>query len=263
VTECGDFIAALKRGEPSSSPELAAHTASCEVCRDLAGSPSLGNRLAALDPPALPVSFDAIAAAISRERGPVAWLRSRPAATRFVLAVLVAATTAIAVLAAGHGPRRDLSLYPLPRLVLALGLLGGVSLGSIWLVFRPLQLAPLTRASVFVLIAGFAVRLALALLPRTHPADPDALAVHGPNALECFTSGAVMGLPLVAFALAASRMPTLTTRLLAASAAGLLGNLVLELGCPSTDPTHLLEGHAPIVPALVSLAYVISKGVAR
>jgi hypothetical protein len=58
-------------------------------------------------------------------------------------------------------------------------------------------------------------------------------------------------------------MPTRFTRLLAASAAGLLGNVILELGFPSTEPTHLLEGHAPIVPVLVSRTYVLSKGVAR
>lgn len=261
MVDCGEIVAAVKRGEPPSGPGVDVHVASCEPCRDLLeSSAQLAHALRSLEAPSPPVSFDSVARTIGGERGPIAWLKSRSTLARFSLAAVVGASVGAAVLSLGHGIRRDLPQYPVPRLALTLGLLGGVCLASVRVVLRPIQLAPLSRGSLLALLAvGALARLGLALLPRSHAADPAALAVHDPSVAECLIAGTLMGIPLFAAVVLAARMPSWTNRLLAACAAGLLGNVVLELGCPSTEPAHLLEGHAPIVPALVSAALLLPR----
>jgi hypothetical protein len=259
--DCKDIKEAARRGEKLSGPDLDAHLASCAACAEIvAAPPAFVRALGAMDPDGPAPSFEGLARALTRERGVGAWLRSRPTWARFALALAAAFACGFAVLSLGHGLRGDLARYPSSRLALSLGLLIGLGVSSLWAALRPVHVAPLPRSALFALLT--AATLAVLLLsgvPPAHARDPAALAAHDPSARACFFTGALLGQPFLAVALVASRLRSALELALAAAAAGLLGNVVLELGCPSTDQMHLLEGHAPIVPALVTLAALFAR----
>jgi hypothetical protein len=74
---------------------------------------------------------------------------------------------------------------------------------------------------------------------------------------RCAAFGAVMGLPVLAFALLARRAHVEgVVASLAGVAAGLTGNLALQLHCPNTNVAHQLLGHW-VVLLVLPLATVV------
>jgi hypothetical protein len=186
-----------------------------------------------------------VQARIARERGVLAWLCSLSTPMR--LALVCGTLSLLVVAAALFLPRReDLAAYPLWRMVLTLAVFALLAAGASWRVLRPLHLPPAsTRLSTMLLVLGLAIPCALAVIPLPHQGV--AAGAGAQFALECGRCagfGAVMGLPVLVLALMAGRSRIEgVVAALAGVAAGLTGNLVLQLHCPNTDVGHQLLGH--------------------
>src|SRR5262249_2617559 len=157
IMTCREAHDAIRQGR---RPE--AHLAECEPCRSLAASGGLVARaLGRLDagpaPPALAPDH----------RGRLAALR--PASTRTRRAAALALFAAVPLVVALLAPRRDLSVYPVPRMVLALALLAVVGLGLGARALRRLDRPDRARWADPLLVAAASVVVALiALLPAPY-----------------------------------------------------------------------------------------------
>lgn len=256
--DCRQVEQALIRGDAVDQGDLAAHLEGCLACQELAAAgPALVRALDSPDPAGADLGplKAALARRLERERGPLAWLRSRATPVRIVLALAAALVTLVAVLLLT--PRADLATYPTGRMALALiPMLAGLA----WLAndaLRPMHLPPATRLRIgLALGAGLLIPLGLAIMPQAHTAHPASLVGMGedfwPRAVACFVFGLITGLPVLVIAQLADRGGGWLGRLLLALAvAGLAGNLALQLHCPITHPAHLLAGHASVGVALV------------
>jgi hypothetical protein len=195
----------------------------------------------------------AVRADLERERGAVAWLRSRSTPARLGLALgLVALVAALVLLLAA---RHDLHAYPLARLVAMLGWFTVAAGACAWLALRPAYLPRPSRA-VIAAAAAFALGgpVVMALLPEVHTND-----LRG-HAAVCFGIGTVAGLLALVVARALDRGAQGAGQLvLAAAAAGLLANITLALHCPVNHLGHLLLGHASVPFALVVGAWLARR----
>lgn len=270
MADCRDIEDRIARGETPSSVSERAHLEECESCRLLvADDGHLGRALGEAPRAELDLAGlrESVNAELDAEVGPVAYLRSRTTFVRAAVTVAVAALVALVVLRVA--PRSDLSLYPMPRMALALALLLVPLLVALVVVLRPLQRHALPNALVWgALILGVATPWVLALLPRAHALHPDALGGDGSDrvalALRCLAFGIATGLPvlLALWAFDRGAHAALRRALVAAAAAGLMGNLVLQGHCPITSPSHLALGHATVGLVLLA-AYVLGAVRAR
>lgn len=187
----------------------------------------------------------AVRADLDRERGVVAWLRSRSTPARLGVALGFVALVALLVLLVAA--RHDLHVYPLARLLLMLGWFVVAAGACAWLALRPAYL-PRPSAGVVAAVAAFALfgPVAFALLPEVHTNE-----LRG-HAGICFGIGTIAGGLALLFARALDRGAHGTGQVvLAAAAAGLLANIALALHCPVNHLGHLLFGHATVPFALV------------
>jgi hypothetical protein len=203
-------------------------------------------------PTALPaLSFADLEAELNRERGLRAKLRSLPVLTQraLVIGLGVAIGSLMWVLA------KDVAAE---RALVTLGSLSTVCLMALWHALRPIHQPPLPAwAWGGLLLLGIAVPVGVAFLP------PLALGPGEPPALKCFGLGTLMGLPVLLLALVVDRAPRVAAlgsgTLLAAVAAGGLGNVCLEGHCASDGTVHRLVGHALIGVCLLAAAYALSR----
>ena len=180
------------------------------------------------------------------EGGLLGRLRSLKTGTRAALVLaLMAAVTALTVVVT---PRADLAAYPTPRMFAVLIVLAVVTGAATWRLLRPLHLPPpsvwMSRA---LLVVGVLTPVVLSLIPIDHVGGHAGHGAHFFAACgKCLGFGGVLGLPvlLLAFAVRRSRVDGAAVAALAGVAAGLTGNLTLQVHCPITDPSHLLLGHA-------------------
>jgi hypothetical protein len=183
---------------------------------------------------------------LERERGAIAWLRSRSTPVR--LGLVLAFVALVAVLTLTLAARRDLHVYPLVRLVLTVGWFGVAAGACAWLALRPAYL-PRPAAGVDCAVAAFALcgPVVAALPPELHTND-----VRG-HAGACFAIGTIAGLVALVIARGVDRGAHDTGQLvLAVAAAALLGNIALALHCPVNHMPHLLLGHATVPLAMVA-----------
>lgn len=272
MTECHDIHRLAAGGGPLEGREVEAHLEACAPCRELAAEAELARALAedaaaarlddALDDE-LEGMLGRVTARVEAERGPRAWLRSRSTPLRLALGLAAVALTGSFALVTA--PREDLVVYPLDRMALVLGAMAAAAAVSLIFGLRPLWRPSLGSAPRWSVILGVpAGVVALALAPEAPSLHPASLAGGGaefaPAALACFAYGAALGLPIVALLRAAERRERwpLAQALLAAAAAGLAGNLALQLHCPITDPWHLLWGHASVSLALPLVLGVVA-----
>jgi len=254
---CDDTRAHLARGETPTSVAAVAHLDACDACATLtAGGGRLGRALAGLDESEMPqldlsALAESVTARIADERGPVAWLRQLATPVRFGLATLVLAMVALA--AVYLTPRIDLAVYPLGRMLMIVAAYVAVALvGLAWAV-RPLHRAgPRRVVLAAVVLAGGLLPWVVALLPRVaalHPASVEGVGAEFlPRAGACFLFGTVLALPILAAAWGVDRggHRGRWRGWLAAIAAGIGGNLVLQLHCPIIHLDHLIVGHATV-----------------
>lgn len=251
TVDCRQARDRLATGEVDDAVE--AHLEGCLECA------RVGAELAGLAPvpdPAFPGELlGRVEGALARERGPVAWLRSRPTPLRLVLAVLVGlgvpAALGVWLL------RPDLGVYPVLRYGGVLVTVAAMAGAAIHFALRPLDRPSLGSGLAW---AAGGILLLVAILPPAHQAHPASL--HGtgaelvPAALTCLTVGLLAALPGVILLLALDRasVPWLGrgTRL-ATVAGGAAGFLALHLLCPITAPIHLVTGHVGVFGVLLLL----------
>jgi len=229
------------------------HLAQCAVCQEMMDLPTA----IALDP-SLSANIGAIDVAhllsqtqlqLSRERGLLAWLRSRRTPLRLAFAVTVALLPAAAQL--GFSRRHDLGDYPLPRLLLAvvmyLAIVVFATKSLLFPLYRPKSSRALTLSAVLALGLPF-ILAALApayAQPASHVEIQHSFLY---QAGVCLRYGTWLSLPAVLLFVAMDRQLArgrffLT---LAASIGGIAGNFALLLHCPNEQPAHQLLGHATV-----------------
>lgn len=226
--------------------------------------PRLREALRAAELTAGPGALDDVFARVSddvarEDAHPLARLRAR--STRARRAIAIASFIALFGFAITQGARGDLALYPLPRLVLECAAYVVLLVLSIFAAVRSEALPALPRARVALLVAlGVVAAVVLAVAPAPH-ALPIHLVGRESDAFmgggsPCMYVGLTLGLPVYVVLRLVDRGSPLAS-VLAASAAGLLANLVLQVHCPVTSVGHRLVGHASIGPILL-----VSLGVA-
>ena len=77
------------------------------------------------------------------------------------------------------------------------------------------------------------------------------------HASPCMIYGFVFGLPVYGALRFLDPGSSHAARIIAACAAGLAGNMVLELHCPMGGSTHLMAGHASIIVVYVLGVFLI------
>jgi hypothetical protein len=235
------------------------HLAGCPGCRELLAEHALlGSGLSAARDSAdvTPPGFAELERVLASEKGLRAWLRSRPTLVRAAISVwsLLLVLTFFVL----TRRRADWELYPALRLNLLFALFG---LGAFVAIDFALR-GPLRRGRTLyalVALASLAVPVIAALLPRAHTLHDASLqgtiSHFGERASGCFTTGLIASAPLAILIYLFNREDRLSplTAALAAGAAGLGANLVLQAHCAITDPEHLLVGHA-----LLSLGWLLA-----
>ncbi len=204
-------------------------------------------------------SFSALSAALNRESGLRAWLRSRSTRTRHVLMGVTTLGTILAVLK--FSVRPDLS-EAAGRVTAALLIYGCAAGGAITLALRPLHRSGWPRnIAGIVLAAGIGGALGLALLPIVsgQPLPGPTGAVAG-SAMNCFVWGTILSAPLLALGWLLERGgDNLVGRLLlTGGAAGLVGNLYLECHCPAQSPNHMMLGHVTVIFGMLALGLLLA-----
>jgi hypothetical protein len=198
--------------------------------------------------------LSSVEAQITRaEATPTFWLRTR---STFVRRLIASSAAAIVVVVFGVLlTRRDLAAMSPLHIAVALGALGSLLGLSVHQALRPLHRPPPPRWSSAALTALTLIStLALALFPA------GAAHVHGPldPVSPCLFFGLLTGLPVYAVLRLLDRGKS-AAPLLASCAAGLAGNLVLSLHCPSDAPEHLMLGHFSVVLLFVAGLAVVHR----
>ncbi len=196
--------------------------------------------------------------ALAAEQGMLARLRAMPTSRRLTLVVLL--SVAVTVASVVFTPRVDLAVYPSWRMLGSLALLGMVTAAAAWRLLRPLYAPPSPLwVSRGLVVAGVLLPVALALIPMQHvgvAADEGSRFALGCG--KCLAFGGAMGFPVLLLALLSrrSRIDGAAVTALAGVAAGIAGNLTLQVHCPITEPVHLLIGHALLVVLLAGAAVI-------
>lgn len=178
------------------------------------------------------------------EGSPAFWLKSRSSATRRVIAGGAAAL--IVGLGGALALRGDFASYPPIPMAIALGSLATLLGLAIHQSLRPLHRPPMSRGARATMVAlTLGATFAIALFAPSEAADD--VATHGllEHVSPCLFYGLLVGLPLYLVLRLLDRGGA-RTALLAACAAGLIGNLALTLHCPIDDPEHLMLAHAQV-----------------
>jgi hypothetical protein len=195
---------------------------------------------------------------LAEERGLIASLRSLPTHQRvsLVLALSVLVTVGALLLT----PRGDLAAYPAARMAITLAILFTVTAFASWRLLRPLHLPPPRRAgSTVLLVGGMLMPFVMSVLPLGHIGHPPGLGAEFVfGCMRCLLFGGALGLPVLILALTMRRAAVdgAAVAALAGVAAGLTGNLVLQVHCPITDQAHLLGGHALLLVVLAAAAWL-------
>lgn len=194
----------------------------------------------AADPTDLDALFEATLQAREADRGVSGWLRSRPTWLRRLIATSAVFTMLGAI--AIFEPRHDLAEIGIAALLPPALALGVLVLVSIWVALRPMQAPTLSRAKVASLLG---ICVASAIVVAIYPADE--VATGGALAVwPCFGLGLLVGLPVYALTRLLDRGSRISA-VLAAGAAGLAGNLALEVKCAMDGAAHGLGGHASVL----------------
>lgn len=236
MTQPSEPNSAASRGaapnDPELDPELAALLARVDDERP--------------DPSEVAALYGGVRGHIVAAKGsPVERLRARPTWLRRLLGVLV--FLFVVGITTGTQRRVDLAAYPLAHLLAYLGSIATLIAVCTFAALRPLHRPSLPKLTGIGLgLLAIAATVVLAIVPDFHahaPLPSGSLLAH---ASPCFVYGFLVGAPIYVALRVLDRGNPLG-RVLAASAAGLTGNLVLELQCPSGGVDHLVVGHAGVV----------------
>jgi len=258
----------LARGGTPSGADAERHLGECATCAELMdgdadtwmaqleGGSELGGSgdLEAL--------FEKVQGSVDRDQGAIGWLKSRSTPKRIAAALTVPAVLVAFQLLTKLRP--DISVYPVGRMTLEVVALLVGTVGATVMALRPLQRAHRPAFTWAWLALVLAVPFLMAATGPAHLAYPASLEGVGDDfwrrAMACFGYGVAMAAPawvaLALFDRQSSRAGTVV--LIAGAVSGLVGNFVLHVHCPLTDPTHLLVGHATVGIALLPIAAAIA-----
>lgn len=155
-------------------------------------------------------------------------------------------------------PRRDLSAYPLPLLLLYVGCLGVLLMLALAAVLRPAHRPNLPRWKSMALTAlAIAATTVLALVPNLH-AHAEVRPFGIMSIAPCALFGLGVGVPIYGLLRLLDRGNPLG-RVVAAAAAGLMANITLELKCPYGGAAHLVIGHVMVLVFFVAGALIADR----
>ena len=185
---------------------------------------------------------------LAKERGPHAWLSSRPTWLRVVLGM--AALVSLGIGAFALMPRQDVGFVFFAKL-------GAIAMAislAVFAALRPIHRPPLSSGQQAALwVAAAMLPAALAFIPTGAPQGVEAV-VHAP-AIKCLIVGTLGAVPLMLFMAVLSRRSSRSAAISAAVAAGLGANLFLENHCAASATGHLILGHAMVVVICAALAW--------
>lgn len=191
---------------------------------------------------------------IAAERGVRAELRALSTPRRYLFVLLpLCALAGVALLVR---PRLDLAVYPAARMGLVLGVVAALLLTSLSFALWSLAWRPVPEWLRKLAVALTPISLfALYALPPAHTAHPASLQAEGTGALivralPCLVIGSLVAASAFLLLRAFDRGAMRATWLFAACA-GLYANLLLQLHCSVTAPSHMLLGHLGV--ALLAL----------
>lgn len=193
------------------------------------------------------------------EKRPTFYLKTR--STRARRAIAVGAFLAIGGVTAATWLREDFGDYPAWRMGLALGSATILIVASVFMALRPSHLPALPRwKGVGLILLSCVSVLVLASLPAAEHAAQHEHPMEGASifaqSMPCMYLGLLFGVPVYVLARLLDRGTSLSA-FLAAAAAGLAGNFVLQLHCPIDHAMHNVLGHASVVVVfLIAVALV-------
>lgn len=203
------------------------------------------------EPPLGAEELDALFAGVgarvdAAERSPGYRLKTQPTSVRRALGLTV--FLGIVGMTAVLRPRADLADLPTHLLAAYIVSLSVLVIAATTLALRPIHRPAIEGPRRWVLpgiclATTFGLVLVPGLAEMGAPPLPGATVFHaGP----CFAYGFLMGLPVYAVLRLLDRGDTLG-RVHAACAAGLVGNVALELTCATGGAPHMLAGHAAVL----------------
>lgn len=194
------------------------------------------------------------------DKSPRFWLMSRATWARR----LIAAVAVIAVIVVGGvmGMRTDLGELPLPFLALSIGSLAFLLGASAWAALRPLHRPPLPKwVGGALVVATLACTFLLALL-SPHEGAHSETSLLREMVSPCLFYGLFIGLPVYLVLRLLDRGLGVGA-LIASCAAGLAGNLVLQLHCPRGETEHLMGAHFTVAVLFVVAMFAVNQAVRR
>ena len=249
---CDQVQARLEADEALGS--LEAHVGDCLACSELvaflAEAPASADDLRSAPDLDLDPGFAALQAAVGKEAGLLASLRSWPTARRRGLLLCVG----LAVLAAVWAIAPWKHLEP-ARAGLSVVGLGVILLAALWQSLRPIHQPPLPPWAWWSLVGvAVAFPFLLSLLPA---------AFHGEAPKSggmCFGFGCLFGFPILLLGFLLNRAPTGAAvgsgLLLALAAGGALGGVTLDAHCGTPGMLHRVLGHGALAATWVGLGLV-------
>jgi hypothetical protein len=236
------------------SPELAQEI---DACRKLAAG-AVDDNVNEADLNPLRTRVDA---QIEQEKGIIATLRALPTWQRTGIALGLAAAVTLASLVTK--PRSDLDAYPMGHMAWIVGLLAALTFAASWRLLRPLHKPPPKAwTDTLLLVLGVLTPAVVSFIPLGHVGiDAGTGADFAAGCMRCIGFGGVLGIPVLVLALVLRRknMDGAAITALGGVAAGLSGNLVLQVHCPITDSTHLLLGHTTLLLILGAAAVLLHR----
>lgn len=189
--------------------------------------------------------FSAAMGCVEEAEGrPGDWFRSRSTMVRRCMAI--GAFLTICLVFAIVMPPADWALFGAPRVLLGVVALTALFGASMVVATRPLQVPELPRWKVITLaVLSVAATVVLAVTVAGEPAAGHDHGSFWASVSPCMYMGLLAGIPVYGLARLLDR-GTFLAPLLAAAAAGLVGNVALQIHCPMADPLHNLAGHASV-----------------
>ena len=242
--DCAEIRDVLLAGSAPAGPDVEAHLRDCAPCTELLRDHgTLGRALSKSTAPGTDSAelWTSVESALGAETGARAWMRSRRAPIRLLVAVAVAVVMVVLGSRTSGGPAE----LPIAWVV-AFALVGLVGLAGLLAPLGRPQPAPRMR---WALIGGaLSLPLVYALASQLPSTAASSELGFVEQAVGCFAYGVFLALPflVVVWLLERNDRPWLTVLAATGAIAGLVANAALALHCPNTDPAHLTVGHATI-----------------